>query len=347
MRRFALVLALAFVPVSAGAEVDYSYAQPRPPEIEYWEAVVTPHAARIARLRNEGAQLRQRAGQFYEPQMTAERAKIHAQMVDKYRAAAELAPDKADVVREYADAAFEASDFDSAVAAYNRARELSPDKATGIDRNLAWAYLKLLRFEDAVTTLERALGDEVVSGYERAAMLGILGYTYMAQGRLEDAIDAYTRAMLSNQQTRYGYGGYGGYGDYITLTGLAVAYDRDEQVSRAQELMEQVRTADPNFTHVIPQQYSYGSQIPFSPPSDKHYWIALCYEAKKEWSAAAIEWRAYIDSAEPTYKRRAEEHLKLVKAELDKKLAAAAKAAKDKKKGNAAKDKAKAKKKPK
>jgi tetratricopeptide (TPR) repeat protein len=323
MRRLALMLTLAAPSVAAADMVSPSYAQPRAPEIEYWEQVVTPQAARISRLRQEGAQLRQRAAAIYEPHMMAERMKFFVQAMEKYEAAAALAPDRADVVKDFADAAFEAAEYDKAVTSYLRYRELTPDEKTGgIDRNLAWAYLKLLRFEEAAATLERALGDELVQSYDRSGVLALLGYTYMAQGRLEDAIDAYTRANLANASVR-GYGGYG-YGGYdaITLTGLAIAYDRDEQVGRSQELMEQVRQMDPSFSHVIPQAYTLGSMIPFSPPSDKHYWLALCYEARKEWSSAAIEWQAYIDSAEPTYERRAREHLKLVNAEMDKKVKA-------------------------
>ncbi len=341
MSRFALALSLVLSAAAAADEISPSYAQQRP-EIEYWEAVVTPHAARIAKLRADGAQLKQRANQYYESHMMAERMKYFGQAMDKYEAAAELAPDRADVVRDFADAAFDAGEYDKAATAYLRVRDLSPsDRGTGIERNLAWAFIKLLRFEDAAATLERALGDDLVQVYDRTNILGLLGYTYMAQGRLEDAIDAYTRASLGNATTR-GYGYYGA--DYLTLTGLAVAYDRDEQVGRAQELLEQVRQMDPSFSFVIPQQYTLVSPIPFSPPSDKHYWLALCYEAKKEWSAAAVEWRAYIESADPTYERRAEEHLKQVNAELDKKLKATAKAARDKGKD---KNKDKTKKKPK
>jgi tetratricopeptide (TPR) repeat protein len=339
MRRFALVLTIALPGVALADMAAPSYAQPRGPEIEYWEAVVTPQAGRIARLRADGLQLKQRAQQIYEPQMTAERMKFFGQALEKFEAAAALAPDRAEVVRDYAEAAFDAAEYEKAVNAYLRFRELAPDDRNAlIERNMASAYLKLLRFEDAAAALEHSLGDDMVQGYERNTTLGLLGYTYMAQGRIEDAIDAYTRATLAtNSQRGYGYGyGYGP--DQITLTGLAVAYDRDEQVGRSQELLEQVRQLDPLFTFIVPQPYQMGSQIPFSPPSDKHYWLALCYEAKKDWSAAAVEWRAYIDSAEPTYKRRAEEHLKLANAELDKKLKAtraaqdkAAKKAKDKK----------------
>src|SRR5262245_18806611 len=247
MRRLALLAAAlaAVLALAASASADLvntGYPQQHAPDIEYWEQVVTPQAARIARLRNDGFQLKQRANQIYEPQMTAERMKFFAQAMEKYEAAAALAPDRADVVRDFADAAFDAAEYDKAVTAYLRVRELAPDdRNTIIDHNMAWAYLKLLRFEDAAATLERSLGDELVQGYERTGVLGLLGYTYMAQGRIEDAIDAYTRATLGNTAQRgYGYGyGYGP--DQITLTGLAVAYDRDEQVGRSQELIEQVR----------------------------------------------------------------------------------------------------------
>jgi hypothetical protein len=59
--------------------------------------------------------------------------------------------------------------------------------------------------------------------------------------------------------------------------------------------------------------------IPFSPPADKHYWLAMAYEAQKKLPEAAIEWRAYLDSADPLYERRAEDHLKGINAELAKK----------------------------
>jgi hypothetical protein len=109
-------------------------------------------------------------------------------------------------------------------------------------------------------------------------------------------------------------GSYGTGGDAAALAGLAVAYDRDEQLGRAAEALQQVQQLDPQFNFLAVA--GNANAIPFSPPSDRHYWLALAYEQQKKWSEAAIEWRAYVESAAPTYKRRAEEHLRTVNQEL-------------------------------
>jgi tetratricopeptide (TPR) repeat protein len=313
MRASRVAVCLAFAVASIGASP--ALAQQGREDTDFWERVVTPHAPKIAKLRAEATQLKNRANMYYDAHQVGEKMKYLGQALEKLEQAAKLAPDRADVVQEYADCAHDAGEHDKAIDAYARVLALKPDGPhVDLPRRLALSYIKTLRFEEAAEVLERALGDE--GGLDRATALGMLGYVYMAQGRLEDAIDAYTRASMA---TRSPY--YGGGGDVYALTGLAVAYDRDEQIERSLEVLEQVRGLDPAFTHLVASYgYNYGySTIPFSPPSDRHYWLALAYEAQKKWSEAKVEWRAYLESHEPMYKRRAEEHLEIVTQELERK----------------------------
>lgn len=320
MRRLWLAL-----PLVTALAIPAAAQQVQTPRISFWEKVATPHAEKIARLRLEGNNFRGRAAQYYDVLQIADKNKYLQKALDKFEAAAALAPDRADLIRDVADVAHDLGDHEKAIASYLEILELQPDERTfELHRRLAASYMQTLRWDDAEDVLERALGNEIPNAYERAVALQYLGYVYMAEGRLDDAIDAYQRASASQ---RYGYYGGGG-ADLSSLAGLAVAYDRDEQVARAAEVLQQVQQLDPQFQFLLPN--AYYRPIPFSPPSDRHYWLALAYEHQKKWTEAAVEWRAYIESADPLYERRAQEHLRVVNKELARKARANADAARKK-----------------
>jgi hypothetical protein len=100
------------------------------------------------------------------------------------------------------------------------------------------------------------------------------------------------------------------------LNGLAVALDRDEQVGRAADALAQLHQLDPDFTSLMHPPPGGGASVPFSPPGDRHYWLALAYMAQHRLPEAAAAWRAYLVSPAPAYRHRAEEHLREVEAAM-------------------------------
>lgn len=283
----------------------------------FWQGILDPNAQEVARLVTEGRILRDQVAQNYvEPHLVQQRLQVLADALARFERAASLSPRDPKVARECGITALDAGDHAKAVQWFLTFREIVGDERDfTVSYNLAEAYVHLGRFEEARRVLERALPD--AAGLDRNRGLVLFGYVHMAAGRLEDAIDAYQRALTAGPSP-YGWGP-----DHLALLGLAVAYDRDEQISRAREVLDQARQLDPTF-NVLVYTYALSSALPpsqrhslvFSPPSDRHYWLALAYEAQGRLPEAASEWRAYVESVDPAYKHRAEEHLKEIRATL-------------------------------
>ena len=94
--------------------------------------------------------------------------------------------------------------------------------------------------------------------------------------------------------------------------------------ARADEMIDQLRAVDPQFYVLMQQQPITATQAPsqrsylvYAPPADRHYFLGLFYEAQGKLGDAAASWRAYIDSAEPTFGRRAEQHLAAARRALE------------------------------
>jgi tetratricopeptide (TPR) repeat protein len=335
-----LVVAGMAVSATAGAKrraynQDY-YGQQRPQHKKQslWQSILKPHADEVADLLFEARQIRdQYAQQYYDPSQLTQRRKVLADAVARFERAHQLDPDDMGVLLELANVQFEAAEYEKAVDSYVKYRENIPDDQAAASYytyyNLGECYTRLGRFDDAATILERGIADSSSwQPMDRGHTLVLLGYVYMAQNRLDDAIDVDTRAASIQP--------YAGQTDQLAIMHLAVAYDRDEQLGRAQEMMEQEKQLDPNFTWMMQQYPVQGSAtpqsryyVPYSPPADRHYWLAMVYEAEDKLPEAASEWRAYAESVDPVYKHRAEAHEKDVKA----RLVARAKAAKADEKG--------------
>jgi tetratricopeptide (TPR) repeat protein len=304
MRRpLALTLALALAGTAA--------AQPaqRP---GFWARAANPHAEEVAALLARGRQLRGQAQYQSEPFQTPLRERLLAQALESYRRAMALAPDQADVALETADVAYEASDYAAAAAAYARVAELEPSEQrmpVALRHGVALAHLG--RLDEAQAVLERGQGWG--SGSGATQLLWALGYVYMAEGRLDDALDAFARADAAQRAS--------GNADPAPLLALAIAYDRDEQIGRALEVAEQARQLDPAFAFLMMAATTsqwQGTAGFFAPASDRHYWFAFAYEALGQLPEARAEWRAYLASPSPTYRLRAQEHLRQVDAALAK-----------------------------
>jgi tetratricopeptide (TPR) repeat protein len=303
------------------------YAAPPAPEPTqrrtFWERVKSPHIEEITALVRDATYLRFNVTQnYYEPHMWPVRRDVLRDAAARYLRAWELDPAGTDYLLEGAHTTFEAADWPEAARLYALYLEKAPGQNEAVVRfNLGESLLRTGRAADAIEVLEDGLGTGL-SGFDRARFLTLLGYAYMNERRLDDAADACERAdELYAQQ--YGAGGI----DFVAVAMLAVIYDRDEQTERSHEMVDALRAQDPSFSFLfanypmlggaMPSQRYY---LPFSPASDKHYFLALFYEAQGRYPEAAASWRAYLGSADPAWAERAKDHLRQVEDQQKKSL---------------------------
>lgn len=126
-----------------------------------------------------------------------------------------------------------------------------------------------------------------------------LGDVYHALGRLDEAVEEYERGLqlLPNEA--------------MLWLALGVAWDRDEQVTRARDAIERgvqlggiARAADPNVLYI--------------PPADEHYYLGLSFKVDAQerglpgWRVRAIaHFRRYVATSDGSpWLERAREHLR-------------------------------------
>ncbi len=316
------------VPAAAVARADVAVpaAPPVPAAAEsppFWEAIAAPHRRELERLLAEARMLRDVvAPSYHEVHEAPERAQVLAAAFTRFAQASALAPERRDLLEDAAHAALDAGDPWHAASAYSQLRarrEGEPDFLLAY--NEAEAMLRLGELAAAGAVLERAL-PAARSPQDRLRGAVLRGYALMSEGALDDAIEVIARATDSSP--------LGPGSDALALTVLAVALDRDEQLTRAVEVLAQVRQLDPEFSFLTTPFFTPATTPPgarysilFAPASDRHYFAALAYEARGQLAAAAAEWRQYAGAEEPRYRHRAEAHL----AELGRRLADAARRA--------------------
>ncbi len=125
------------------------------------------------------------------------------------------------------NAFFELEDYDSAIANYRRALELDP-KLTRADYNLAFAYLRLNRINDAIELLEEL----IASDRDNLLLQESVAYSYFLLGDGEEAIARY-EAVLENSPLRV-----------TALYNLALLENQEDNYLRAGELLETAHGVD-------------------------------------------------------------------------------------------------------
>ena len=135
-------------------------------------------------------------------------------------------------------------------------------------------------------------------------VLGNLAETYMMLDRLDDAIEAYRRALRSALRSE-------------TVYGLAVALDRDERTAQARDLIQsQGEQALTDFERNITTGRTF-----FVPAGEEFYYLALAYEAYGLDEIAIEDWQKYIQSgAHPEFQPRAKAHLDALEADKRRKV---------------------------
>jgi tetratricopeptide (TPR) repeat protein len=277
----------------------------------FWDGVVHPHAAEIAKLQAEAAAFEAKATGYYAsyPLQRGAYNKLLAEAVKRYQRAVTLDPENVDLLHRLGAEAYLGSQFDVAVDAFGRSLELGGALADPTQiSEYAKSEIMLERWDDAVETLQRGV-EVITDDAQRADLEKLLGIAFMGEGRLEDAIAAFRDAQTHAPD------------DQWALFAVAIALDRDEQLVSANEALQDVAHNDPSF-EFFTDDTAWPPAQTYSPAAERHYWQALVYETMTppRLPEAATEWRAYLDSAEPLYRRRAEERLKEVKDEIAKRV---------------------------
>lgn len=126
---------------------------------------------------------------------------------------------------------------------------------------------------------------------------GNLAETYMMMGRLDDALGMYVAAIRD--------GGTDAYWGYV------VCLDRDEQESRAKQL---ITDAGMERWQAFQRQVRSGHWF-FVPSGEKFYYAALAEEAFGDFDAAAADWGHFLESgAHKQFQPRAKAHLAKLKS---------------------------------
>ncbi len=316
-----LALALVLSPTLASADMYYEPAPAaRPPSDEFWREVVAPHGDEIAEILTSSRTGFQQATQYvmYDYDPTGEnRAKLLDEVYGHLRYARRLDPTQQEVLKLLGEVAEESGRANAAIEALNAfVAQLGPDELTPVDveYRLGRAYMRLGRWDDAIRHLRGAMSQTAASG---PGVLGTayLGNALMGSGQVADAIDA-----LSPQRSNPNIWGADAMAAVFTL---AVALDRDEQISRTFELLENVQNQ-------LQQQYPSTThqallQLTFVPAYDQHYFLGLFYESLGYFQEARTEWLLYAQVEDAPYRGRAKDHVEAIDTLLAKALKEAGK----------------------
>ena len=216
VRRLVALPLLAVLATPAHARRAYNRepeGQPPRAKTNLWQQILKPHAEEVAHLLWEGRKLRDEyAANLYEQHQQPQRKKILADAMERFLRAHELDPADSGITLELANVAFDVNDWRVAVEAYLAYRQAGEEEKQPyyVLYNLAEAHFRLRQFEEAAAILEGGVAESATwQPADRARALTLLGHIYMAENRLDDAVDVYARATSVQA--------YGGGPDYLAL----------------------------------------------------------------------------------------------------------------------------------
>ena len=301
----------------------------------FWASLVAPNAEAIDLVLAQARALRLAAmsqyGISYDPSYAydeMQREERQRRLEDAYGmlryARRELDPEQPEVLYELGRNADDIGRYDEALEVLETFVGLTEKK----DRRVAEANIRIGRirarygeWDEAIASFKRSLASR--SSVNHGVALLYLGSAHMHNGQLAEAIDVLSQAAELQPGTQY-------YLQQVAQFTLAVAYDRDEQISRSHEMLEKLLAVDPSLTYVLGYpSYNYGSPDSldadplFVPPHERQYFVALKYEASGFLELAREEWLAYTRAADAGPARdRARAHISDIDEMLDERLKA-------------------------
>ncbi len=304
-----LALAICLAPTSASAD---DARKPHRPD-NFWEWLIDPHGAEIRLIIDRARENRRRASNEYPAhdshglnennRLISERLLTDALGMLRY--AATLEPDNADIKREIAFVSYDLGRSDEAHAALTD--YLQSEVSERVDASAHWRrghlFARQREWKSAIVALRLALDGRrsPVILSERSQAIRCLANVYMETGRMAEAIEVLESSLPSEPSS-----------DPLLHFSLALAYDRDEQLTRAHELLDKLVNHNrygSSLIHLFTQHRFQGGAMLFTPPADRHYYHALLFEISDLLSEARTEWLAYARTADAPYARRARTHV--------------------------------------
>jgi TonB family protein len=222
--------------------------------------------------------------------------------------AAKAAPKEAEGWYWLGATLYELERLEEAIPALERVLALEPQfpGAYTVAFDLGIAYSKRGQFERAVAAYEKAerhVADdgegEMTLRARRATLQGNSAEALMALGRLDEALQRYREAIANHPR------------DPLLRWGLAVAYDRDEQVSKATQEAQQALTMDRAMARLTSEH------VFFIPDGDIHYYFALGHLVQGNVEESKKHWKLFINNLpDSQWVPRARTHLAQLGSEV-------------------------------
>lgn len=317
-------------------------AQPGPPtgtaarevKSDFWDDLAHPGRREYDKALKKGRKLYRVAGELRENIETNSSYKSPAgrlrrnYLMREYRStlrralaqferATRAAPRKAEGHYHYGNALYNSDYHKKAIKAYRKARRLSSVYVNDHDIafNLSLAYTKLGKYEEAISEYdqaERILVARIPGAkrherdpllYSRSMCHSNAAEMLMTMGRLEEAIRRYHEGLTVAMSMRY----LPNKRENVkrqAYWGLAVAYDRDEQVGKA---LQYARLAAAGHARL---DYLNSSSVFFVPDGEIHYYFAIGHLAQGKSEQAAKHWQKFVDKLpKDQWANRARAHL--------------------------------------
>ncbi|MCG8418501.1 MAG: hypothetical protein MJE77_11215 [Proteobacteria bacterium] len=279
----------------------------KPSEQSLWQRLATPHAQEIQVILTHGRTLYERAlGPTYHPDDEDLRRRLLADAHGMLRHARKLAPHNLEVIELLAYVDDASGNVGDALTGYRT--YVAGKKADRIPLGLCLKFGALLaRAEQSAEAIDRLrqcadvplpLRDEDSRQKQSQALL-LLSMLYIHSDQIDEGIDVLLRRSESMS-------------DSTVYFALAVAYDKDEQVTRAYEILDRKLGAmaeDLIFSTVAERLL----EQTFAPAVERHYYFALLYESRGLFPEARHEWHTYVRSGERArFRKRAQKHIRAI-----------------------------------
>lgn len=295
-------------------------ARARPADRNFWDWVADPNSREITAVMQHVEQILGLTRD--EPLDGPGGAAARKLLQDAYgmlRYARSLEPDRYDVLFSLGEVADLLGRTDTAIDALEHGLATAPEEHQTYDARLRLGLLYAERGEldRAVTQLRLAVTEAPPGMLTYARALPALAGVFMEQGKLDRAIDA---LEASNRTTARLFDG-----NLMIPLSLAVAYDRDDQRSRAYSVLAKLTQADRMIERLLRSGRGGLGAVRFVDPRERHYFVALLCEATGMLDEARAEWLLYAAaSPHSRYAARARTHARDILELLRKRPAAPA-----------------------
>lgn len=305
MRLLLCLLAVVAWPVPGSAD-------PGPVKSKFWERVARPHEQEILDVLRHARQLYESADRPVRNAADVEfRQRLLADARGMLRYALGRVPERTDVIELLAYVEEASGHMDQALALYERYVEIQPHDLMSGELCLRHGLLlwRMGSMERAVKRLEPCVEApaRLRNSESRVHAIVHLANLYMDQGRVTAATELLRRHTVGEPSP-----------EPLLVFALAVAYDKDEQLSLAYETLAALQIQGQRDV-TIRLLRSLEDLSWFVPAEDRAYFLALLYEVSGYLAEAREEWHNYTRSGElARYARRARTHMEAIEGLLDK-----------------------------